>query len=400
MRALVLSRVTEAHGPGGMQRHLSLLLEWLGGAGVDVTLLTTSGGALPSRPGLHCLTVAATKPGRYSRAWWRGSRRIVRDQPGAWDVIVSEDGAAWAVIDELRRVPSRPPIVMFRHGTTLLNFRQLLPPRRLRDLASVAGALRDYWRHPHRLARTVDLMIAPTDRIAASARVEAAGSEAPICVIHLGVDLARFRPTTDRRADRASLGLDPEVPVLSWVGRDVSGKRLDLALAVVERLALEGQPVQLAVAVARPRDETLARIDAARTRSRARIAIFADATADQVVTIHRAASCQLFSSRLAEGVPFAILESLACGTPVFATNSSSVRDLDVFREEPAWLVPSDRIDDWTSKARSMLTDTAEPALGYRARDLTQRHYDLADTARRSIAAVLDVVGARHTPRSA
>jgi hypothetical protein len=94
----------------------------------------------------------------------------VREQPrDAWDVIVSEDGGAWGVVDELRHRPDRPPIAMFRHGTTLLNLRQTLPPWRIRALGSTLLSLRDYLRHPRRLGRSVDLMIAPTDRIVAIA---------------------------------------------------------------------------------------------------------------------------------------------------------------------------------------------------------------------------------------
>lgn len=389
---MVLSKVTEAHGPGGMQRHLSFLLEWLLQADVELTLLTTSGGVLPPRPGLRSLAVAGTTPARYSRSWWRGTRRFVREASSGWDLIVSEDGGAWAVIDELRATARRPPVVMFRHGTTLLNFRQLLPPQRLGDLARAAIALRDYWRHPRRLARCVDLMIAPTDRIAASARAEGGGADVPVRVIPLGVDLARLSPATDARAARDALGLAPDVPVLSWVGRDAPGKRLELALTVLERLAGEGA-VQLVIAVAGPRVPTLGRIEAIRARAAARITVLANASADRVLAVHRAASCQLFPSTLAEGVPFAILESLACGTPVLATSSPSLRDLHVFQEQPDWLVVDDSVEGWTTKARAMLGPGGAPGARLRARELAQRHYDLAESERSSVAAITELVKA-------
>lgn len=375
-----------------MQRHLSLLLDWLAETGVELTLLTTSGGVLPPRPGLRSLAVAGTTPARYSRNWWRGTQRYVRESASTWDVIVSEDGGAWAVIDELRATAGRPPVVMFRHGTTLLNFRQLLPPRRLRDLASAAIALRDYWRHPRRLARCVDLMIAPTDRIAASARAEGGGRDVTVRVIPLGVDLTRFSPATDARAAREALGLAPDVPVLSWVGRDAPGKRLELALTVLERLSGE-TAVQLAIAVAGPRVPTRARIEAIRARASAPITVLADASTDQVLAVHRAASCQLFPSTLAEGVPFAILESLACGTPVLASNSPSLRDLHVFREQPDWLVMDDSVEGWTTKVRAMLGPGAVAPARLRARELAQRHYDLSASERSCVAALTELVKA-------
>lgn len=375
-----------------MQRHLSLLLDWLADAGVDLTLLTTRGGALPPRPRLQSISLDGTAPARYSQRWWRGTRRFVRAAPLAWDVIVSEDGAAWAVIDELRRATARPPIIMFRHGTTLLNFRQLVPPRRFRDLAGAALALRDYWRHPRRLSRCVDLMIAPTDRIAASAQAEGGGASVSVRVVPLGVDLARFTPALDPGVARSALGLAPDAPVLSWVGRDVPGKRLGLALRVVERLAAD-TTVQILIAVAAPRTSNLARIEAIRDKLGARIAVLADASPEQTVTVHQAASCQLFTSSLAEGVPFAILESLACGTPVLATNSPSLRDLHVFREQPDWLVSDDSTQGWTVRARAMLAAAATAAARSRARQLAQVHYDLSQSAQCTVAAITDVLDA-------
>ena len=394
LRALVLSKVTEAHGAGGMQRHLTWLLRWLAEAGAELTLATTCGGALTEPAGLACLVLAGTKPGRYNRAWWSETRRLVRERHDAWDVIVSEDGGAWGVVDELRNRPDRPPIAMFRHGTTLLNLRQGLPPRRVRALGSALLSLRDYWRHPRRLARSVDLMIAPTERIAASARSEGAGPDTEIRVVPLGVDLARFRPADDPAFSRRSLGLDPALTTLSWVGRDVPGKRPELALSIFEHLASQGAPVQLLLAIASPRASTLARIEAARGKHGDRVHPVLDATADRMPTIHTAASCHLFPSTLAEGVPFAILEALACGVPTIAASTGALRDLEVFRARPDWIVPKDSVAAWGE--RVLAVTSAAPAESRRAaRAIAEQHYDLRATARQSVQAIQELVARRH-----
>ena len=71
-------------------------------------------------------------------------------------------------------------------------------------------SLRDWLRHPRRLARHVDLMICISDRIAASARAEGAGPKTDVQVVPLGVDLKQFQPG-DAGAARAALGLAPEL---------------------------------------------------------------------------------------------------------------------------------------------------------------------------------------------
>ena len=87
-----------------MQRHLSWALSWFADAGADVTLVTTAGGALAPDSGARSIEIPGTRPGRYSEAWWSGTRRFIRDRPlSAWDAIVSEDGGAWGVVEELRR---------------------------------------------------------------------------------------------------------------------------------------------------------------------------------------------------------------------------------------------------------------------------------------------------------
>jgi glycosyltransferase involved in cell wall biosynthesis len=392
LRVAIFSKVTEAHGPGGMQRHLSWLVRWLADAGAEVTIVTTRGGTGPSDMPVATIEVSGTRMGGYNAAWWRGTRRLVRDGGArAWDVIVSEDGGAWGVVEELRHVPKRPPIVMFRHGTTLRNLRQSFPPKRLRAVGSALLSLRDYIRHPRRLARHVDMMLAITEPIAASARREGAGPTTDVRVIPLGVDLERFQPSADPRIDRHTLGLDPDLPVLSWLGRDVPGKRADLALALFEHLLARGETWQMALAIGQPRPATTRRIAALRESYGPRVHVFANASEQAVLQIHRAASVQLFPSVLAEGLPITIMESLACGTPVLATPGDAFRDIDVFRERPDWIVARPSLDAWTGAARALALGPDQQDVRRVARELAERYYDLRLTARRTVRAIEDLV---------
>lgn len=394
-RALIFSKVTEAHGPGGMQRHLSWLIRWLAEAGAEITLVTTTGGCLEAGLPVSGYTIPGTEPGRYSRAWWLGTRALARDLPlGAWDVLLSEDGGAWAVIDEVRARSTRPPIVMFRHGTTLLNLRQNLPPRQPRALLSAAVALRDYWRHPRRLARYVDVMVVPSDRIAASARSEGAGPETDVRFIPLGVDLTVYSPVVDPRPARRALGLEPERPTLAWVGRDVSGKRVEMALAVFQRLQEIGAPHQLIVAAASPRRSTREMIDRLRRTSGPSIVLVADAPLDDMRLVYAAADLELFPSVLPEGIPFAILEALACGVPVLAAANPSLTDLRVFQEQPSWLVQDASPGAWAERVRALTHQSELVPARRAARVLAERHHDLRLTAAGTVQAVLDAIARR------
>lgn len=387
-RVVVFSRVTEGHGAGGMQRHLTWLVRWLRTTGAEVTVVTTRGGALPTDTGVRTIEIPGTRPGRYTRAWWRGTSALVKGpQVREWDLVLSEDGGAWSAIDGLRRLDHRPPIVMFRHGTTLLNLRQTLPPRGPRAIGSMALSLRDWLRHPRRLGRYVDLMLCVSEPVATSARSEGAGPDTEIRVVPLGVDLDDFRPTDDPRPVRAALGLDPDLPTLLWVGRDVPGKRMTLAFDVFSRLEERSVPCQLALAVASPREPTLAGVEGLRRRYGSRVQLFADADVSRIRSLEQAASVLLFPSVLPESVPIVILEALASGVPVLATPAGSLPQLAVFRAHPDWLVTPDGLDAWSERAEAMMSGAGAECARREARAIAERCYDLTVTARSTVEAI-------------
>jgi glycosyltransferase involved in cell wall biosynthesis len=391
LRLVIFSKITESHGSGGLQRHLSWAVRWLADAGADITVVTTRGGTLPAYGGANrTVELPGTKPGRYNREWWRATRRFIREN-GQWDAILSEDGGAWGVVEELRRDPGRPPIGMFRHGTTLASLAHSFPPRRVRALGSTVLSFRDYMRHPRRLARHVDLMMAITEPVAASARREGAGPETDVRVIPLGVNLARYQPPDDQHIVRRALRLDPALPVLTWLGRDVPGKRADVALGVFDRMRARSIPCQMVLVVAQPQPATLARVAKLRKRHGGHVHTFVDAPEEQVRLVHRAGSLQLFPSVLAEGLPIVIMESLACGTPVLARPGSAFRGIDVFLERPDWIVPSDDYDDWVRSADRMLAPEGVEQQRRAARAIAEQYYDLDKTAQRTVAAIQELV---------
>ena len=171
------------------------------------------------------------------------------------------------------------------------------------------------------------------------------------------------------------------------------GKRVDLALSLFEHVISRGPPVQLLLAIASPRPSTLARIAAAQALHGNRVRAVLDATADQMPAIHKASSCQLFPSTLAEGVPLAILEGLAGGVPVLVGNTTSLRDLELFRVRPDWIVRTDSLQTWRERVVAVLVEP--PADARRgARALAEQHYDLRATARQSVQAIQELAARR------
>jgi glycosyltransferase involved in cell wall biosynthesis len=146
--------------------------------------------------------------------------------------------------------------------------------------------------------------------------------DARIRVIPTGVDTAVFRPG-DRAASRARLGLPPDARILLTVGRLSRVKRYDRALEALRLLSSEDPRYLLVIAGTGPEERSL-RATATELGPATRFAGFVDG---EVLRDHyRAADLTLCTSDF-ENWSLAILESLACGTPVVGTPRGSIPDL-------------------------------------------------------------------------
>jgi glycosyltransferase involved in cell wall biosynthesis len=394
LRALIFSKVTEGHGAGGMQRHLSWLVDWLAQDKWQVTVATTEGGEFDFGHSVRIQTIPNTKPGAYTREWWKGTQELIRrTRPTEYDAIISEDGGAWAVISEIRYEVDRPPVVMFRHGTTILNLAQNLLPRTPRNLWSAFASLRDYFRFARRLSGDVDIMVAISRRIADSIEREG-GVKASVRVVPIGVDLVRFAPSSDPIVAREALGVNARMSTLVWVGRDVPGKRVEIATGVFEALQKAGSPFQLIVVTDRARLTTRSAINKLRDRWGNSICLIEGASVNQMHGVYAAADLELFPSILPEGVPLVILEALASGIPVLCADTHALRQVPPLREESEWFVHPSSIEHWV---RRIVQLTAEPTLTdakKRARRLAELHCDQRITREGSMRAIHDAVHMR------
>ncbi len=138
-------------------------------------------------------------------------------------------------------------------------------------------------------------------------------------VLRNGVDLAGFRPPVDRQAARHALGFTR--PTLLAVGNLIPLKRHALIVEALSQLP----EFDLAIAgdgPERPRIEALVR----RLDLADRVRLLGRVPQDSLPKIYGAADLLVHPS-LREGWPNVLLESMACGTPVIATNFDSVGEI-------------------------------------------------------------------------
>jgi glycosyltransferase involved in cell wall biosynthesis len=164
----------------------------------------------------------------------------------------------------------------------------------------------------------------------------------------------------DRRAARAQLGLPKTAFVVAWVGRLDPVKRCEL---IVRTAAMYGKErVRFVIAGEGPeRSRLAAQIEALGARR----TVLLTGWLDDPVVLLSAADAFVFPS-LTEGMPNAVLEAMACGVPIVASNIPVLRELSAGGERFV-LVSGDDPEDYAAALRSLRSDAQlRRTLGRRA----------------------------------
>ena len=122
MNICIFTRTTLAHSIGGMEVHTDLLARGLARQGHLVTIITTGHktGRLSETlaSGVVVYYVDGTRPGRYSRKWYRQSveRFFALHQQRSFDIVCSESAGAFGLLKSPWRKRTGIPVVLIFHG--------------------------------------------------------------------------------------------------------------------------------------------------------------------------------------------------------------------------------------------------------------------------------------------
>ncbi|HMY71328.1 MAG TPA: glycosyltransferase, partial [Blastocatellia bacterium] len=238
---------------------------------------------------------------------WETVERLHREQP--IDVIdahyVYPDGYAAALIGRRLNVP----VFITARGTDINLFSRmpLIRPKivkalqRATGIIAVSQALK---------ARMIELGIAAEK----------------IAVIPNGIDHAVFHPQ-DRAAARRKLGLNPEDTILLTVGALVPAKGIDRlidALALLVRKDQERRLKLFVIGEGVERKKLESQISNLRLENR--VFLLGAKPQTELVAWYSAADLFCLASQR-EGCPNVVIEAMACGLPVIATDVGGVREL-------------------------------------------------------------------------
>jgi glycosyltransferase involved in cell wall biosynthesis len=204
----------------------------------------------------------------------------------------------------------------------------------------------------------------------------------PVRVIPNGVDSTLFRP--GEAGERAGEG---EFRIL-FVGRLHELKNIDLLFKAAAALSGEGVPVRIELVGDGPQRRELEAL--AQTLGIAdRITWHGWQTKEQVATHYRTTACFVNPSRY-EGMPNTVLEAMASGLPVVASDVGGNNDL-VIHGETGYLFDLADPDTLRRRLKSLADDAGlRRRMGARGRELVVSNYSWLSIAERYV----DLLGVR------
>ena len=350
---------------GGASYHVHALSRDQAAMGHDVTVLTTTDD--PSRVGTsdqkgYTVERVSAGPSPLGNDLSPAAIRYLRARHGSVDIVHAHSHLYF--LSTLAGVLSgSTPVVLTNHGL----YSQRIP-KRLFDI------------HLRTLGR---FTLNRADRIFTYTeidrdRLRSRGVTVPIDVIPNGIDVDRFTP------DGPTMSFTGQGPNLLFAGRLVEGKRPGLVIDAMNDVLEHSPDATLHIVGEGPLEPTLRSQRDQRLPPRA-VSFHGHVPYDEMPSLLRSVDVTILPSRV-EGLPRILLESLACGTPIVATDLPTIPESFAscgrLINSPTAPVLADAILELLSSDRRHL--------GERGRTLVTTAYNWANTADRTTTAIAAV----------
>ncbi|HEY0580753.1 MAG TPA: glycosyltransferase, partial [Chloroflexota bacterium] len=182
-----------------------------------------------------------------------------------------------------------------------------------------------------------------------------------------------FAPPENKATARAALGFDPDVPLAIGVGRLAGVKQFDRLITGFAVASARGMPGRLVIAGGGPERARLEQLIATYgMQDRIDLAGYCDPP--RLRAFMQAADLQVVSSMF-ENLSLAVLEGMACGTPVMGTPGGGTPEL-VGQIDSGLVLADDHAHTIADALPGWLADRPRLArLGDRARAIAVERYD-------------------------
>lgn len=366
---------------GGTERSLAELLPYLDPAGFQPVLATMSRGSDPDSEELRRrFDVRLLRPGGWLSRVRQVRALLASEQPLLIHTMLFRSD----ITGRFAAPGTGVPVLCSLVNTTYAPARYRDPNIRPWKLEAVR--LMDAW-----TARHLTFHFHAVSQAVKDSAIETLGvREERITVVERGRDAARLgEPSPERRREsRSDLGLSPSDEVVVHVGRQVFQKGQKTLLQALDHLRHRSRLKVLIVGAPGPASHELQRLcKELQLDSRVR---FLGHRPD-VPNILAAADVFAFPSLL-EGMPGAVLEAMALGLPIVASDIAPVREV-VEADKNAILVPPGSASALAAGIDGLLDSPSQAAkLGARSRQIFLSRFTLEHSARRMVELYRKILG--------
>lgn len=401
MKICVFSRISRAHSvKGGMEGHGEALSQGLAKRGHQLFIITTShprGVDQEHSQGVHIYYTRAPAR-RYTRQWWQESidRFEALHSDLKFDLVWSQSAGGDSYAENLKE-RCGVPLVSILHGTFLgearTALRQLSP--RIEAFYSLARVGRVCYHHLRRKSfiRFADAIIAVSEELKRDISRIYAVDPQKIFVVPNGIDVEVFAPSRDHgHAIRRKYGVANGTRVLMTVGRLESDKGVQIAIQVLERLTTRFDVRLMIVGQGKYQSELQSL--AARQGLASKVTFCGFVSREGLPAFYNACDVFLMPTLREEGLPFVLVEAMACGLPVIATNIGGIPTV-IDDGENGLLFPPGDTQALTALVKRLLDEAGlAEALGKAARVKAVERFSVERMVHDTLA-VFDGVMARH-----
>ena len=368
MNICVFSRQTFWQGvKGGMEIHGKLLSEGMVENGNEVSVISTchpSGKVCEERNGVSIYYLENTVFGSRRNGWKKESVRefFALHQKKPFDVIWSQSFDAYG-LTFVDKAALKIPVIPILQGciqqelVTLSVHAFNAYKRPLKILRSLAGLFFSYFIVQKRLLSFSDSVITVSHQVTKDIKKWYGDRIANKCItIFNGIDTALFHPNDEyRNAIRRQFGIKDQEILLLSAGRLVHEKGHHLNIDVLKQVKRQNQNVKLMiVGEGEARQRLEGKVQENGLENDVIFTGFVE-NAD-IVKYYNCADIFLMSTLREEGLPFVLLEVMACAKPVIASRIGGNISVLADNENGIFVSPGD-IDELAEKVQSLISNS-------------------------------------------
>lgn len=343
-----------------METQALALAEGLAARGHELLTLTTPlpRGGDPAADTTPTRYIAPGAYRRYRRAWWEACWQALCEahQAQPFDLLLSQGAGALGYLPRAAERLGLPTAVVM-HGTLGSELRnQLRGARTLRGIYRLARTLAQIPSHYllwRAAGRTVTRWIVLTPRMAGQWRREIGAPADRFAIMPNGINTQRFQPdAVQRAAARAAFGIPAGAPLLVAAGRLEREKGFHIAIAAFAQARRRFPDAHLLIAGDGTYRAELARAAAAVDGAR----LLGYIPNPELPSLLAAADLFLMPSLCDEAFPLAVIEAMAAGLPVIASNVGGI-PYAIAHGVTGLLAPMGDAAAWAAAIEQLLGDT-------------------------------------------